>query len=202
MTLAAASALAASAPVAPPPSPFPSPAALELERMSWRELDRVFLRGVTPAIESLVGWEFRGINTQLFYVRNSARWFGIKKFVKGFYRREDGAVMGYNSPVHQNVLDGRWHIAPKRFGFYAVEPVDPTARDNAYLHAILLDYSRGGNKRFDLTSGLRDYLVQVDPQDPDLFLGKAYYATGPLRVASNFFILERHRVGLTDYARR
>jgi hypothetical protein len=33
-------------------------------------------------------------------------------------------------------------------------------------------------------------------------LGKAYYALGPLRVRSNFFILERHRVGLTDYARR
>jgi hypothetical protein len=85
---------------------------------------------------------------------------------------------------------------PKRFGFYRVDHVDPTARDNAYLHAVLLDYGRGGNKRFDPTSGLRDYLVQVDADNPDLFLGKAYYALGPMRVATNFFLLERLQEGL------
>ena len=49
---------------------------------------------------------------------------------------------------------------------------------------------------------LRDYLVQVDPANPDLFLGKAYDALGPLRMPTNFFILERFRVGLTDYVKR
>ncbi len=122
--------------------------------------------------------------------------------MKGFFRTEDGRVKGYNSPVEQNVLDGRWHVAAKRFGFYLVAPVDATARDNAYLHAVLLDYGKGGNKPWDPTRGLRDYLVQVDPANPDLFLGKAYYALGPLRVHSNFFILERLRRGLTDYVRR
>jgi len=67
---------------------------------------------------------------------------------------------------------------------------------------VLLDYGRGGNKPWDPTRGLRDYVVQVDPSNPDLFLGKAYYALGPLRVHSNFFILERLRRGLTDYVRR
>jgi hypothetical protein len=115
--------------------------------------------------------------------------------------------MGYNCPVVQNVLDGRWHTkpsdtAPKRFGFYEVAPVDPTARDNHYLHSVLLDYGKGGNKAYDPSRGLRDYLVQVDRDNPDLYLGKAYYALGPLRVHSNFFILERFRRGLTDYARR
>jgi hypothetical protein len=128
--------------------------------------------------------------------------------VKGFYSNSvDGRVMGYNCPVVQNVLDGRWHTKPsdtaaKRFGFYEVAAVDPTARDNAYLHSVLLDYGKGGNKPWDPTSGLRDYLVQVDRDNPDLFLGKAYYALGPLRVHSNFFILERFRRGLTDYTRR
>jgi len=41
-----------------------------------------------------------------------------------------------------------------------------------------------------------------DPANPDLYLGKAYYAVGPLRIATNFFILERHRTGLTEYVRR
>ena len=44
----------------------------------------------------------------------------------------------------------------------------------------LLDYGKGGNPRGDLAAGVRDYLVQLGP---DLFLGKAYYALGPLRTA-------------------
>jgi hypothetical protein len=184
------------------PSPFPSRRALALEAMTWRELDRVFVRGATPDVDALVGWEFRGINTRLMHIRNFERLFGIKKFVKGFVRAEDGSTSGYNKSVKNNVLDGRWHVSPKAFGFYSVTPVDPTARDNRYLHALMLDYSRGGNKPYDPSRGLRDYLVQVDADDPDLYLGKAYYALGPLRMASNFFILERHRVGRGDYAKR
>lgn len=181
--------------------PFPSEAALRLEASTHAELDTVFLRGEMPDLDQLVGWEFRGINHPFW-----ASIAGIKKFVKGFFKSE-GKVMGYNSPVVQNVLDGRWHTkpsdtAPKRFGFYEVAATDPTARDNYYLHSVLLDYSKGGNAKLDPTNGLRDYLVQVDPENPDLFLGKAYYALGPLRVHSNFFILERFRRGLTDYARR
>src|SRR5207237_10138862 len=124
-----------------------------------------------------------------------ARLVGIKKFLKGFFRGDDSRVMGYNSPVAMNALDGRWHVGPKRFGFYEVHAVDPTARDNAYLHAVLLNYGRGGNKPYDPTRGLRDYVVQLDEH---LFLGKAHYALGPLRVPTNFFILERHRIGLPD----
>ncbi|HWU91171.1 MAG TPA: hypothetical protein VN253_28085 [Kofleriaceae bacterium] len=200
-----AAALAAPPPRAAAPRalpPFPTPAALALERASRAELELVMVRGAQPDLEALVGWEFRGINHPAW-----ARLAGIKKFVKGFFRAEDGRVMGYNSPVVRNVLDGRWRTrpsdtAPRRFGFYEVAPVDPTRRDNTYLHALLLDYGRGGNGRWDPTSGLRDYLVQVDPANPDLFLGKAYYALGPLRVHSNYFILERFRRGLTDYALR
>jgi hypothetical protein len=155
-----------------------------------------------PDADQLVGWEFRGINHPAW-----ASLVGIKKFVKGFYRADDGEVMGYNIPVGRNVLDGRWHLKPsdrepKRFGFYRVRAVDPTARDNKYLHAVLLDYSKGGNARLDVTNGLRDYVVQVDANNPDLFLGKAFYAVGPARIATNFFILERHRTGLTEYVRR
>ena len=201
MSIAAAASVRMVAPAAAPPTPFPSPAALALEQASWQELEAAFLRGVTPDLEALAGWEFRGINRLPLNALPVARLVGIKKFCKGFFREGD-RVMGYNSPVAQNVLDGRWHIAPKKFGFYEVHAVDPTARDNAYLHAVLLNYGKGGNKPYDPTSGLRDYLVQVDAANPDLFLGKAHYALGPLRIATNFFILERHRVGLTDYARR
>jgi hypothetical protein len=190
------------------PAPFPSAAALRLEQMSWRDLEATFRRGSMPNLDAMVGWEFRGINRLPLDALPVAELVGIKKFMKGFFRGDDGRVMGYNCPVVQNVLDGRWHTkpsdtAPKRFGFYEVSPVDPTARDNEYLHAVLLDYGKGGNKAYDPTAGLRDYLIQVDPENPDLFLGKAYYAVGPARIGGlNYFILERHRRGLTDYASR
>ena len=174
---------------------------LSFNEMSKSDLETAFLRGVTPSLESLVGWEFRGMNHPKW-----ARLAGIKKFVKGFERRDapseastSGAagglppVYGYNRPVKQNQLTEAWNVGDKRFGFYLVTPVDPTSRDNAHLHAVLLDYGRGGNGRFDPTRGLRDYLVQVDSDDPNLFLGLAKYALGPFRIQTNFFVLERLR---------
>ncbi|MEO7097298.1 MAG: hypothetical protein ABI175_28815 [Polyangiales bacterium] len=190
------------------PTPFPSREALALEQTPRAGLERVFANGVMPDLERLVGWEFRGINRLPFNSLPLGKMVGIKKFMKGFYRGENGRVMGYNCPVEMNALDGRWiakpsDSAPKRFGFYEAYEVDATARDNEYLHSILLDYGKGDNPRFDITSGLRDYVVQVDPANPDLLLGKAYYAIGPARIGGlNFFILERHRRGLTDFARR
>ena len=181
-----------------------SPAQLELAARPRRDLETVFVRGATPSVDALVGWEFRGVNTPT----DLGKLLGIQKFVKGFVRHDDGVITGYNSPVVQDGLARPWRTlpddaAPKRFGFYRVAPVDPTARDNKYLHALLLDYGKGGNKPWDVTRGLRDYLVQVDRDNADLFLGKAYYALGPVRVLlPTFFILERFRPGFGEYARR
>lgn len=175
---------------------LPSPAALAIEAAPWRALEPMFQRGLTPDLEGLLGWEWRGINR----APSDAvlRLAGIKKFVKGMFRADDGRILGYNCPVEQNALDGRWRTrpsdeAPKRFGFYAIAPVDPTSRDNHYLHALLLDYGRGGNPIWDPSRNLRDYLVQVDAGNPDLLLGKAYLAAGPARIAMSYFILERFR---------
>jgi len=169
--------------------------------MSMGELDTVFLRGEKPDVGTLIGWEFRGLNTPAW-----ASIVGIKKFMKGFFLR-DGEVFGYNTPVRQNGIRKPWLAKPsderpKRFGFYRVVDVDPTSRDNTCLHSVLLDYGRGGNKPWDPTRQIRDYLVRVDPGNDDLFLGKAYVALGPLRVCTNFFILERHRRGLSDVSYR
>jgi hypothetical protein len=178
------------------PCALPSRAALTLAHASSRELEHAFQRGVTPELEALIGWEFRGINCTPRGAPPLARLAGIQKFVKGMFRAADGRVMGYNAPVVQNVLDGRWQTrpsdaAPRRFGFYEVGPVDATQRDNHYLHALLLDYGKGGNPVWDVSRGLRDYLVQLD--DPDRLLGKAYYALGPSRLGVGFFVLERFR---------
>jgi hypothetical protein len=181
---------------------LPSQAQLALEQTPMWELEKIFMRGSLPNLDDLVGWEFRGVNHMPLNFVPFAQLVGIKKFVKGFFKTDDGRVMGYNRPVGRNVLDGRWNVVEKKFGYYEVAPVDPTSRDNKYLHSVLLDYGKGKNPVYDPSQVLRDYVVQVDAKNPDLLLGKAYGAFGPLRIPTNFFILERFRVGLTDYAKR
>jgi hypothetical protein len=165
-----------------------SPRWRELVSSSRDQLEDALLRGQTPDPAGLVGWEFRGLNAPAW-----ARAARIRKFIKGFEERAGGQVFGYNRPVEQNGDDDPWLERGRPFGWFRVDAVDATSRDNAYLHAVLLDYGRGGNRPWDPSRGLRDYLVQVDPGDPDLYLGKAFYALGPVRVAVSFFLLERLR---------
>jgi hypothetical protein len=161
-------------------------------RTALKDLESVLLRGETPDLANLAGWEFKGLNTGL------AAYLPIEKFVKGFYRAASGGVYGYNEPVVQNGPRQPWIAKPrdddpKRFGFYAVEPVDAASKDNLYLRALLLNYGKGDNPLLDPSAGLRDYIVRVNPGSDDLLLGTAFYALGPARVWVGYFILERHR---------
>ena len=169
----------------------------DLIRMSNTELDKVHAQGKTPEFKDLVGWEFRGFNTPAF-----AKLLGFQKFKKGFFLDHGQAVdgeeiSGYNVWVLQNGADDP-HIAkpsddePKRHGFYVVYRVRPEERDNKVPHALLINYGKGRNASFNPERAIRDYLVQVDPDNKDLLLGKAYFAIGPARVFPSFFILERN----------
>jgi hypothetical protein len=90
-------------------------------------------------------------------------------------------------------------FAPTRFGFFIVSRVDPAGTENLYPKAALLNYGSSA-RNFVLRPErvLRDYLIQPDPSNPDLMLGKAYLALAGCRIASNFFVLERLRK--TDWA--
>ena len=159
-------------------------------------LEAIMRSAQAPRLEQLTGWEFNGLNTA-----SVTKPLGIRKFKKGFYRGParvphgpDPYVQGYNLAVRQNALQAphipRSSDRPRRFGFYRVHRVVPGSRDDLYSNALLLDYGLGGNgprpERF-----LRDYLVQVYADDPNLLLGKAYVAAGPKRLAVSFFVLER-----------
>ena len=172
---------------------YASQAYRQLAGCSPRELAHRFVAGETPAIDNLTGFEYRGYNHPHLMAL-----LGIRKFIKGFVTDGQGASFGYNTPVRQNGLDGAWSALPdedrpKRFGFFRVVPVAPDAPDNAYRHAILLDYGRGGNAPYDVTRVLRDYVVRIAPGSDELLLGKAYLALGRVRLPLSFFLLERHR---------
>jgi len=156
-------------------------------------LEAMLVGGDTPSLEGIEGYEYCGYN-----VAPSTSLLGIRKFVKAFFEMADGSVYGCNTPAVQNGLQGQWiarpsDAAPRRYAFFSVSPVDPEARDNAYLHALLLDYGRGSNSWYDPSGRLRDYLVRCVPGSEELLLGKAYFALGPARVAASFFVLERRR---------
>ena len=146
------------------------------------ELDACMRRGKPPDVERLAGMEFRGANTAGWAAR-----LRMRQFVKGFERRPDGRLSGYNRRVAQ---DGRWATPGERFAFFDVRPVDPSARDNHYLQALLLDYGAGGGSRLDPARGIRDYLVRVHAGSDELLLGRAFVALGPLRPSPTYFVLE------------
>ncbi len=162
------------------------------------QLEKVIRCGEAPDMASLVGWEFKGYN-----VLEPTELVGIRKFKKGFYLEDptrDPAlgINGYNVKIHPNTLGEPWIEKtrggePLRHGWYDVYPVSLSERDNKYPNALLGNYGLSPkNSVFDARRGLREYLVQVYPDNPDLFIGKAYAAAGPMRFAIAFFILERH----------
>lgn len=166
---------------------------LDLARLSKRDLDEVFATGGPPDVAALTGFEFRGWNQPA-----TTALLGIRKFIKAFYLDGDGRPFGCNTPVTQNGLDSDWlarpsAARPKRYAFFQVEPADPDAADESRHRAVLLDYGRGGNARYDISRILRDYLVRVEPSSDDLLLGKAYFVAGGHRLASTYFLIERHR---------
>jgi len=170
-----------------------------IKTMSNAERDEVMRAGVAPRFEDLVGWEFAGTNTPPITAL-----IGIRKFKKGFY---EGAplvsggpepfIQGYNVKVEQNGI-GQPHNArpseeaPKRHDFYRVCAITDGMQHDRYPNAMLLHYGFGGNGASP-GGWLRDYLVQVHPDDRDLLLGRAYAAPfGGRGFSVSFFVLERN----------
>ena len=168
-------------------------------------LEDIFRRGVAPDLETLSGWEFKGYNTL-----DVTQVLGFRKFKKGFYRANGSGdfsrIDGYNVKIKQAQvgLEEAWIDVVKggesvKHGWFDVYPVNLNEVDNKYPRAVLLNYGTADrNPKVDPSRALRDYLVQVYPDNPDLLLGKAYVALGVLRVPVSFFILERsNRSALT-----
>ena len=166
---------------------------LDLARLPKRDLDAIFTAGGPPDVAALTGFEFRGWNQP-----QAAALLGIRKFIKVFYLDGSGRPFGCNTPVAQSGLNSDWlarpsAAQPKRYAFFQVEPADPDAADENRHGAVLLDYGRGGNRRYDVSRILRDYLVRVAPGSDDLLLGKAHFMAGGRRLASSYFLIERLR---------
>jgi len=167
----------------------------DLLTMSRPELLAVLRNGHPIDPRDLDDTEYAGISLGLPEVVERLTW---KKFKKTFHRDpRSGALRGWNVRIQQDGLDRPWVPMyrggePKTFGHYQV--VDPTGVPMpADCHGgLLIDYGRGGNRRFDAIGLTRDPVVAVNPGSAELLLGWSYIELGFTRFGTpSFFSLER-----------
>ncbi len=158
---------------------------------SYAHLDSLRLReifdaGVTPSWEDLNHWEFAGIN-----LHPALQTLGFSKFIKGFFTDTDGQKMGYNMDIDKSQAAGIWKAQGVAYGFYEVESPPKSGPDARHPHALFLDYSKGRCGPYLKRPPLRDYLIQPDPKNLNVFLGVAYFAIGSWRIGPGAFVLVR-----------
>ncbi len=184
----------------------------ELIQLKPTELEVVLAAGVAPRFSSIAGHEFRGWNVfGDVMAKGVGKVMGIQRFAKGWFVRDASVVgdvdidalphiEGYNVKIRRGLSTEAWTAipddsTPTRFGFFRVEKANEGAgRKGRHPNALLLNYSLGkpAPGLFD-GGGLKDFVVQVDVDNPDLLLGKAYMSIGPVTTAVGFFVIERLR---------
>ncbi len=167
---------------------------VQLCLMTDDELSDVFARGITPDFKELGGFEFDGYNTM-----DLTQLIGIRRFRKGFLEADETVgsdeLGGYNVTVRPGPPTTEWDIVykkgkPHRHSPYRVYRAPAGDKEDKYPHSLLINYDCPRNPVWN-PGFLRDYLVKVTPDNPDLFLGKAYVALGPARVYVSYFVLKR-----------
>ena len=177
-----------------------------LARSDLSALDLVLAQGTAPKLSSIIGYEFRGWNVLAPVAKPVMMAMGFQRFAKGFYALPgevdvDGrdVIDGYNVKIRTGSLTDPWTAKPNdenptRHSFFKVWAPGKGPREAAHPHdhALFLNYDLEENGLFD-GRGLRDYMVQVDRDNPDLVIGKAYMKLGPITIMGGFFVAERLR---------
>ena len=162
-----------------------------LVRTDDSTLDEIFAASAPPDFETLLGFEWRGWNTD-----PNLKYLGLKKFVKAFFRAEHGDE-GCNIKVFQNALAAPWKPRTRRgrldaFAFYLVRPQSDRTRLARNPRALVIDYGASPrNPFYHVERTIRDYVVQPSAEDRDVMLGRAYVGIGSMRFSSSFFVIER-----------
>lgn len=171
---------------------------IELALSSKERLESIMQNGTMPDTRDLSGWEFNGYNT--FDLTGI---LGFRKFKKGFFAEPEpkmstDRIKGYNVKVVQNGIVDDWiDTGAPKYAFYEVFPAKDDPIFNKYPNALLIHYGASDrNPIYDPSRFLRDYLVQVYPDNKDLLLGKAYVAFGKIGIFVSFFVLERGNKGM------
>jgi hypothetical protein len=166
----------------------------ELIEFNNDQLGQLMVAGGTPAIDELIGYEYRGYNIQA-----ATKFLGTRKFKKGFFGNAgEGHAWGYNMPVTQNGKAEPWLAVPneenpQRYFFFGVLPAGAPGYDKRYAHSLIIDYSLWGDYFFlNPARYTVDYMIYPNPDNRDLMVGKSDFVNGPVRFFLGYFIIERH----------
>ncbi|MBI5495325.1 MAG: hypothetical protein HY904_09860 [Deltaproteobacteria bacterium] len=176
----------------------------ELVASDRAKLEALMTEGRGPTLESIAGWEFRGHNVLAPHEKLVMTVMSNVRFIKCFFPEDRQAtpgrtyemLHGYNLKVRNGGVDDPWTTipdekTPNRLGHYRVYRARNRPGTNVYPNAIFLDYKQPQNNLFS-GSTIDDYVVQPDPGNPDLLMGKAYTNLAVMTPAT-FFILERYQ---------
>lgn len=180
---------------------FPDGSRYNFERLiaaPLKTVEDIFQRGTMPKLNELAGWEFQGRNLSFVSI-----FLRIRRFTKGFTPLPEGAhdptvIDGYNILIKQKGgHDKPWipwtrNGVPLKHGFFKVHTAPPGSIDDKYPQAIFFDYAEGVNPWWHPGRRLKDYTVQVYPDDPTLLVGKAYFALGSLRIFGGHYLMRRN----------
>jgi len=162
---------------------------------SSTQLATAMAGGHPVAAEDLAGHAYLGISLGLPAWVDRALW---KTFVKAFAPAGSGSQRGWNVKLAQQGLDGphtplqRADGRPLAFGHFAVLAC-PTGRVVGLNEAhVLLDYGVSDNAMLDPTRAIRDPLVSLRADGPEVLLGRTYAAVlGSWLGTPSYFALVR-----------
>jgi hypothetical protein len=173
-----------------------------LGKLPYKDVQAAFLAGKPVDVESLIGWEFRGWNVfPHILAKGIARIAKAQRFAKGFFRFPgEQDVYGYNIDIIPDGIDQPWtermvNGAPLRRRFYRVHgPNQGANRGGRFPESLFFDYSEGRPRAgYFSGGGLRDFLVQAEPGNPDLLVLKAFQVVGPVWAQGGMGVLQRWR---------
>jgi hypothetical protein len=160
-----------------------------------RDLSELLAAGHPVRASALDDTEYRGTSLGLPSFLERLTW---KTFRKTFHRDPDtGLLRGWNVRLAQRGLSAPSEPlmkggAPMTFGHYVVIEPRTIAAPVGCDRGLVLDYSRGQNGRWSPLSLVRDPIVALKEDDPDLLLGWTYLQLGTHHVGTpSFFTLER-----------
>jgi len=162
----------------------------ELAKADAATLEKILRTGPAPDWEQMNGYIYNGWN-----LTPPARLLSGEKFKKGFLKKSDGKVWGYNEYVEQDKrgLNGQWNTMlkngrPNHMGFYRISYVQdepPQKFFRPYEHLGYFNYNLPENKGIYLFfRTIRDFIVLPNRDDHSLILCKAYVHIAP---GLNFF---------------
>ena len=149
---------------------------------------------VDPA--ALENYEYKGISLGLPAFIDKLAW---KTFKKTFYRDpQTGVLRGWNIRIQQTGLHGKYlpkqlDGKPACWGHYQVVTTKGRPIPRPVPQTALIDYSLGGNGRFEFTvNPMRDPLVALEKDSAEVLLGWSYYDLGWFRFSTpSYFLLLR-----------